>query len=210
MGAKVPQYDYWSGDAPHPTARYLFPAIFDLLPPNLPRPSRVIDVGCGNGALAARFIERGDYVVGVDPGEAGIEIARAAHPAGRFEVMAAREDLLDALGEDPFDIAVSTEVIEHLYDPGAFLDACNALLRPRGVLLLSTPYHGYLKNLALAVTGRHDAHHHSHRVGGHIKFFSEKTLARLLGEHAFADVRFVGVGRLPYLWKSMVVCASRP
>ena len=42
--------------------------------------------------------------------------------------------------------------------------------------MLSTPYHGYLKNLALAVSGRMDRHFTALHVGGHIKFFSIETL----------------------------------
>jgi hypothetical protein len=47
-----------------------------------------------------------------------------------------------------------------------------ALLSPGGVAFISTPNHGYLKTLALAVTGKMDAHFTASWDGGHIKFFS--------------------------------------
>ena len=77
-----------------------------------------------------------------------------------------------------------------------------------GRLILSTPYHGYLKNVALAVSGRLDAHHTVLWDGGHIKFFSRRTLEEMLRQGGFKPLEFVGAGRLPYLWKSMVISAE--
>ena len=75
-------------------------------------------------------------------------------------------------------------------------------------MIISTPYHGYIKNLALAVTGKLDDHFTALWDGGHIKFWSVKTLSRLLEEHGFLVVEFKGSGRTPYLWKSMLLRAK--
>lgn len=172
--------------------------------------AHVLDVGCGNGYWAGLFQRRGCKVVGIDPSATGIEIARATYPAGRFEVLGIGPDLLATLEVDPFDLVVSTEVVEHLYDPPGFAAGCFAAVHPGGRIIVSTPFHGRLKDLALAMTGSLDAHHDVLRVGGHIKFFSRVTLGRLLLEAGFRNPRFVGAGRIPYLWKSMVVAADRP
>jgi len=74
-------------------------------------------------------------------------------------------------------------------------------------LIVSTPYHGYLKNLALAVTGKLDAHFTALWDGGHIKFFSRSTLEQMLREEGFDVQAFVGAGRWPFLWKSMLMKA---
>ena len=84
------------------------------------------------------------------------------------------------------------------------------LLEPGGVAVLSTPYHGYWKNLALAVTGKMDAHFTALWDYGHIKFWSIKTLTELLSEAGFEVVRFHRVGRVPLLAKSMIAVARRP
>lgn len=110
----------------------------------------------------------------------------------------------------PFDAVVSTEVIEHLYDPRSFARNVYHLLRPGGLAILSTPYHGYVKNVALAVTGKFDAHFTALWDGGHIKFWSRKTILSLLEETGFQLRACTGAGRMPYLWKSMVVSAHRP
>ena len=113
---------------------------------------RVLDVGCGNGFACGEFIKYGCRVVGIDLSRQGIEIARKAYPQGRFEVLPADDKLLDNLDEAPFDIVVSSEVVEHLYSPREYAQGCFRALRPGGRFICTTPYHGYLKNLALSVT----------------------------------------------------------
>jgi hypothetical protein len=76
-----------------------------------------------------------------------------------------------------------------------------------GTLILSTPYHGYLKDVALAVSGRFDRHCDPLWDGGHIKFWSKATLGRLLTETGFEVEQWGGAGRLPRFWKSMIVVA---
>ncbi len=75
---------------------------------------------------------------------------------------------------------------------------------------MSTPYHGYWKNLAMAVTGKLDAHFTALWDGGHIKFWSMRTLRALLEEAGFVDVEFTLVGRIKPLAKSMIAVARRP
>jgi 2-polyprenyl-3-methyl-5-hydroxy-6-metoxy-1,4-benzoquinol methylase len=172
--------------------------------------ARVLDVGCGNGHIAGLFAGRGCRVVGIDPSETGVEAARERHPGARFEVELATEGLLGRLGEEPFDLAVSVEVAEHVYDGDEWARACFECLRPGGRLVLTTPYHGYLKNLAIALLDRWDHHHTSLQAGNHIKFWSRATMTTLLERNGFRVAGFEGAGRLPYLWQSMVVAADRP
>jgi 2-polyprenyl-6-hydroxyphenyl methylase/3-demethylubiquinone-9 3-methyltransferase len=113
------------------------------------------------------------------------------------------------VGGGGFDAAVSTEVIEHLYAPHLLPRFAHALVRPGGHLVLTTPYHGYWKNLALSLFDKWDHHHTALWHGGHIKFFSRRTLTRLLTENGWQVRRFRGIGRLPGLWKSMLLVAQR-
>lgn len=198
--AAIPVYG-WTAPTGSDTQRLLLPVVRDLLPAG-----RTIDIGCGNGSLTAQL----PVAVGVDPDPAGVAIASRLAPTVRFVVGDAAPDLLKRIGEDPFDAAVSLEVVEHVYDPAAWASCCFEVLRPGGLLVCSTPYHGYLKNLAISLTGGWDAHWHPLRTGGHIKFWSPATLRTLLAEAGFVDIRFRGVGRLPWLWWSTVAVARRP
>lgn len=99
-------------------------------------------------------------------------------------------------------------MIEHLYDPEKFIDFCKQALQPKGEIIISTPYHGYWKNLALTIFDKWDSHHSPTWLGGHIKFWSRKTLSQLLIDKGFGIVAFKGCGRVPYFWKSMVIKAK--
>jgi len=147
-------------------------------------------------------------VVGADSSAGGIRIAKERGASCQFELYDIYQDLRnDWLGA--FDAVVSLEVIVHLYLPRVLLQRAREALRPGGALVLSTPYHGYLKNLALALSGRLDRHFTALWDGGHIKFFSRRTLSCLLRESHFREERWAHVGRFPLFWKSMLVRAVK-
>ena len=165
----------------------------------------ICDLGCGNGHIAGRLASLGYEVTGIDASRSGIRIAQHAYPNVKFvEALINRE----LTGFDSFDLVVSSDVIEHLYRPSDLIEAAFSLLKPGGHILLGTPYHGYLKNLALAMTGRMESHFSALHDGGHIKFFSVKTLSRLMTAHSFDDLSFSFYGRAPWLWKNMI-CHAR-
>ena len=74
-------------------------------------------------------------------------------PDGRFEVLGSGDALNRVLGTG-WDLIVSQEVIEHLYAPRRFVAEMFDLLRPGGVCIVTTSYHGYFKNLVLALSGK--------------------------------------------------------
>jgi 2-polyprenyl-6-hydroxyphenyl methylase/3-demethylubiquinone-9 3-methyltransferase len=201
-------YGFASANASH-MHRHFMPKVFAAAG-NLKAGVRVLDVGCGNGHTANQFQSSGCDVTGIDLSETGIAQGRKAYPTVRFEVLPADENILRCLNCAPFDIVVSTEVVEHLYDPRSFARGCFAALKPGGTFICTTPYHGYLKNLFISLAGSWDKHANPLWDGGHIKLWSRKTLTALLTETGFERVKFRGAGRLPYLWMTMVVSAVRP
>jgi len=205
--AAVERYGWADATAPA-SCDYLVPQVLAMLAGLGVR--RVLDLGCGNGALCARMAAAGYEVCGVDADAEGVARARASHAGLAFHRFGVHDDPADLLAlQAPFDLVVSTEVVEHLYAPHLLPAYAQRVLVPGGRLLLTTPYHGYLKNLALALVGKWDDHHTALWHGGHIKFWSRRTLTRLLDEGGFEVERFAGAGRLPYLWKSMVLLARR-
>jgi 2-polyprenyl-6-hydroxyphenyl methylase/3-demethylubiquinone-9 3-methyltransferase len=201
-------YGFDNAGESHMHGRFM-PQVFALTGELKPG-TRVLDVGCGNGFTCGAFLQRGCRVVGIDLSESGIAQARAAYPQGRFELLPADDRMLETLGEAPFDLVVSTEVVEHLYAPRAWARGCFAALKPGGRFICTTPYHGYLKNLLISVAGKWDAHANPLWDGGHIKLWSRQTLGRLLTEAGFVNLRFRGAGRLPLLWMTMVMSGDRP
>lgn len=172
-------------------------------------PRRVFDLGCGNGAVARDLLSHSFAVTGVDLSASGIANAKAADPKLDLHVGSAYDDLASRFGQ--FPLVVSFEVVEHLYDPRTFARTVFNLLEPGGLAVISTPYHGYLKNLAIALTNGFDAHWSPLWDHGHIKFWSVATITELLTEAGFIVGRIHRVGRgIPALGKSMLIEARRP
>jgi 2-polyprenyl-6-hydroxyphenyl methylase/3-demethylubiquinone-9 3-methyltransferase len=171
-------------------------------------PHRVFDLGCGNGSVAAALIRDGYDICGVDPSTEGIARAQEAYPHIRLSAGSAYDDLVSSFGR--FPAVISLEVVEHVYSPREYARTLFDLVEPGGIALVSTPYHGYWKNLTLAFTGKLDAHFTALWDHGHIKFWSVRTLGVLLQETGFTNLRFLRVGRLPPLARSMIAIASKP
>jgi 2-polyprenyl-3-methyl-5-hydroxy-6-metoxy-1,4-benzoquinol methylase len=187
--------------------KLLLPIVLDLLPER--SGLDVLDVGCGTGFVAHELAKRGHKVVGIDVATDGIELARRAFPNVTFFVASAYDDL-SGLAPGVWDVVLAVEVIEHLYSPQRFLENAFSCLRPGGLVVLTTPYHGYLKNLALAILNAWDKHLTVHWEGGHIKFFSRRTLESMLKDIGFVEPVFRFAGRVPFLWKDMICLARKP
>ena len=203
----MPSAEYeWPDTGPSVDFSYVHPTVAHYSA-DIPRKARVLDLGCGNGAMTASFLDRGWELVCVDTSQSGLALARRRWPQIRFEYGDVTGDL-SRLGT--FDAILSTEVVEHLFLPQHFARNAYRLLKPGGMLVLSTPYHGWLKNVAIAVTNGADAHYQPLNERGHIKFWSVSTLSQLLWEAGFTDLEYTGAGRIPYLWKTMVMRARKP
>src|ERR1700687_5099956 len=190
------------------TGEYLLPVVRELVR-EVPPQAVVADLGCGNGSLLAEFRQNVWELHGLEMSRSGIEHAAKAYPGIQFDYA----DLTADLSLHPLagrcDVVISTEVVEHVFLPRTYARNCCTFLKPGGILILSTPYHGYWKNLALALAGKMDFHYTALWDYGHIKFWSRPTITALLTEAGFEVKRFVGVGRVPLLWKSMIVVAKK-
>ena len=175
----------------------------------------ICDLGCGNGYIANQLSSLGYTVIGVDASKSGIEIARQHNYVNEIQgkatfVQSTIDKHLRVRSRlPPVDLVVSCDVIEHLYRPAELFEAAEQLLKPNGHILVTAPYHGYLKNLALSLSGKMENHFSALHDGGHIKFFSVKTLSVLMRRHSFRDLRFSYYGRAPWLWKNMLCHARR-
>src|SRR5437867_11405854 len=126
--AALSKYHFDSAAPPH-TDVYVTPRILKCC--RALGAKRILDLGCGNGALCAALSTAGADVIGCDPSEQGIALARSRHPHIRFYSLSVYDDpaRLDA---PAFDAVVSTEVIEHLFRPRSLPHFAYNVLRPGG------------------------------------------------------------------------------
>ena len=96
-----------------------------------------MDVGCGAGLLSESLARLGATVTGIDAAPEVIGVAREHAKAMGLEIDYRAADVLDLDGQ--FDLITCMEVIEHVAEPQAFLDALAKRLAPGGLLILSTP-----------------------------------------------------------------------
>jgi len=203
----VPEYAY-RDSRPSYSHSYLWPALVRIREREAAGlDKRIFEIGCGNGATANMLSHLGYEVTGIDPSESGIRIANEAFPHLDLSLGSAYDDLAGRFGT--FPIVLSLEVIEHCYSPRMFAQTAFSILDEGGTVVISTPYHGYVKNLALSLLGKWDFHWGALDEGGHIKFFSRWTLEMLLADVGFKNISFTGVGRVPPLARSMIAVARR-
>jgi 2-polyprenyl-6-hydroxyphenyl methylase/3-demethylubiquinone-9 3-methyltransferase len=188
---------------------YLLPGALEALrrTSTTVRERSLFDLGCGNGSVTNVIAELGFRVAGVDPSAEGIAHAKSKYPHLDIRTGSAYDDLREQFGT--FSYVLSLEVVEHLYSPKIFASNVYNLLDDGGYAIISAPYHGYLKNLALAATNSFDKHFTAMWDHGHIKFWSIDTLTQLLTGAGFRTIQFKRLGRIPPLAKSMMAIARK-
>ncbi|MCT4608255.1 MAG: bifunctional 2-polyprenyl-6-hydroxyphenol methylase/3-demethylubiquinol 3-O-methyltransferase UbiG [Pelagimonas sp.] len=114
---------------------------------------RILDIGCGGGLLCEPMARLGAEIIGVDAAERNIPVAQA-HAAQSELQIDYRHTTAEAMAEagEQFDVVLNMEVIEHVADPQAYLNACHDLLKPGGLHLCST-INRNPKSFAVAIVG---------------------------------------------------------
>ena len=180
-------------------------ALQEFLPADGARRNRkVLDAGCGDGEFVAFIQSLGFEAVGMDISRAAIERARGNHPGTEYYVGSVEETW--PFTDGGLDAVWSSEVLEHLFDVHACLSECNRVLRVGGVLALTAPFHGYLKNLAIALAG-FEKHYDPYL--SHIRFFTRKSLSLCLRRAGFEPLLWRGIGRFWPLYMSVFVVSRK-
>ena len=165
---------------------------------------RVLDLGCGHGGVARLLVSKTSWVIGMDISDRPLLEARKSCPSADFLQGACDAPL--PFAQDSFDAVYCAEVIEHLLHPAAMIAECHRVLRRSGTLFITTPYHGLIKNIAIALKGFEK---HFDATGPHIRFFTRRSLSALLRENGFVVQRTWYLGRFWPVWMNMAVSAVK-
>ncbi len=114
---------------------------------------RFLDIGCGGGILAEPLARLGATVVGIDPSDSNIAVARH-HAAQSGLGVDYRNTSAEALAEagEKFDAVLAMEVVEHVTDVGLFVDIAAGMVKPDGLFFVAT-LNRTVKSFALAIVG---------------------------------------------------------
>ena len=114
---------------------------------------RTLDIGCGGGILSEPLARLGATMVGADPAEKNVAVAKAhAEESGvTVDYRTTTAEELAAAGEQ-FDVVLAMEVVEHVTDVNAFVATCAGMVKPGGLMIAAT-LNRTLKSFALAIVG---------------------------------------------------------
>jgi len=152
---------------------------------------RALDIGCGAGLASEPLARMGAAVTAIDAAAENIAVARD-HASAMGLAIDYRHCGVEDLKEPAFDLIVSLEVIEHVTDPALFLSHVARLLKPEGLLILSTPNRTPISKLMIVTLaeglgripkGTHDWS----------KFIRPEELTDLLAAEGLAPVETKGI-----------------
>jgi len=114
---------------------------------------RLLDIGCGGGILSEPLARLRAEVLGADPSQTNIEVAKL-HAAEAGVTVDYRATTAEALADDGerFDIVLAMEVVEHVADLSLFVRRCAEMVKPGGLMIAAT-LNRTLKSFALAIVG---------------------------------------------------------
>lgn len=165
-----------------------------------------LDYGCGSGKLlseVSRICPKNNYL-GVDVSESGIKRAKKRFPKAKYLLTQDGEKL--KIKNDSIDFILAADVIEHVYDVNTLLDEFYRILKPGGKILITTPFHGLIKNLIIVIVGFDKVFD---PTGPHIRFFTKKSLAKLLISRKFNVIETGFFGRFYPIYRGMYFLAKK-
>ncbi len=158
--------------------------------PNNPRV--VLDFGCGDGRIIKEMlaINPKSKYIGLDVSDIALKAARAFCPEAEFYKI--HDGGTFPLSDSTVNFIFSSEVIEHVYDTKNAFTEMHRVLVPQGKLLLTTPYHGLIKNILIALM---NFENHFDPCGPHVRFFTKKSLFSCLTSSGFCLLKHGYFGR---------------
>ena len=152
-------------------------------------PSRILDLGCSSGLLSERLRRMGHYVVGVDVSE----IDGVRERTDEFFKADLNDGIPSAVGEG-FDIVLAADVLEHVVNPGNLISQVRDVLAPTGTALYCVPNIAHWYPRFRSALGMFDYDQRGILDSTHLRFFTRRSIAKLVEHKGFAITRIEPVG----------------
>ncbi len=196
----------WSHNHADNSFLYLFKSLNKILKKEVKYRDILLDIGCGNGYLTKKLSKNFDKTIAIDTSESAIEQAKKDYSGS---VNFTLSDLNNLDIKDKLNCITLIEVMEHLYSPDSLLKNINKFCDNNTKVIISTPFHGFIKNLLIMLSGKFDNHFSPLWEHGHIKFFTKKTLMEICVRNNFKIENIYYSGRFYPISKSMIFVLSK-
>jgi len=190
---------FWKNNKADNSFSYLSNSIKKIL--NLYNTKKLshLDIGCGNGYLTKKISNYFEHCVGIDISKSAISQAKKNYN-GKIKFYRKKISNINK----KFNFITIIEVIEHLYSPDDFLKKLSLVADNKTTILITTPYHSFVKNLMIILLGKFDNHFNPLWEHGHIKFFTKKSLKELCERNNFKVKKIFYSGRVYPISKSII------
>lgn len=163
----------------------------------------VLDVGCGNGQLLYQLRTRFEQLLGIEYSAHRLEQARVNLEGLSFSAFRGSAEAMTEIASDSIDCVISADTIEHIPDVYAATGELLRVLKPGGRLVINTPNVAFAKKRLMLLLGRFPSTSQPNEGlgsdvlfdGGHLHYFTYRSLALLLERAGFSIERRVGYGK---------------
>lgn len=174
--------------------------IADAISRKVPKGSRILDFGAGEGALSERLFDMGYKITAADKDAANFRSENCDFSSINFD----RPDEVDAFTQahaNQFDVVLGVEVIEHVHDQWKYVRQLMTMAKPGGIILVTTPNTtSWLSRINFLRAGRFHQFADADLVYGHINPVSPWEIDLIMKDAGAKDIEICGAGTLPPIY----------
>jgi 2-polyprenyl-3-methyl-5-hydroxy-6-metoxy-1,4-benzoquinol methylase len=166
---------------------------------------RILDVGCGFGALGEELKKRGNYAVGLDVSQYAINIAKKRIDEA-YLTDVTQVETVPLSQEEQFDLIIFADILEHVYNPLQLLKDYRPYLKSTGHIIVSVPNIASWPVRLGLLFGRFEYKESGILDKTHIRFFTKKSAKKLIDDAGY-DIRKMSI--TPYFARIFLPLVKR-